>query len=402
MAYPAEISLRPGAPDFLDLPWNLPFNQWENHCYRLVELPHGLSRHPVLFLNYNDDLYALKEMRPGAAENEYRMLENANNDHLPVVEPVGYCTTETSSGSRSVLITRYLENSLPFRMLFMKEGFDRYREHLLDAISGLLVQLHLQGYYWGDCSLSNTLFRRDAGALQAYLVDAETAEHHPGYIEPAHRFQDLQIMAANLDAELIELHTRGTLLDMKVPIPQASYYVKQQYQRLWEEITREEIIGAGEHYLIQERIRVLNSLGFSVGNVELAALEGGSQLRLRIFVTDRNFHRDQLYNLTGLDFEEMQARQMMNEIQEIRATQSRDCDRSVQLSVAAYHWLENIYQPAAQHLTPLENPNMTVAELYCQMLEHKWYLSEREKRDVGHQAATQDYLQCNKSLSETV
>ena len=42
----------------------------------------------------------------------------------------------------------------------------------------LLVRLHLVGFWWGDVSLSNTLFRRDAGAFAAYLVDAETGELH--------------------------------------------------------------------------------------------------------------------------------------------------------------------------------------------------------------------------------
>lgn len=392
MANPLEIFLRPGVPDFLDLPWQLPFDQWENHCFRLVELPRGLSRHAVLFVNYDGQLFVLKEMRAGAAEFEYHILEDLRSDHMPVVEPVGYCRTETSSGLHSVLITRYLENSIPFRLLFMSPGFDQYRDHLLDGISGLLVQLHLQGYYWGDCSLSNTLFRRDAGALQAYLVDAETAERHPGYFEPALRFHDLQIMSANLEAELLELRSQGANLDLKVPLTQAGFFIKQRYQRLWEEITRDDLIAAGEHYRIEDRIRALNNLGFSVSNVELAAMENGSELRLRVFVSDRNFHRDQLYSLTGLDAEEMQARQMMNEIHQIRATQSQECDHSVPLSVAAYHWLENIYQPIADRLSLLEKRDMTKAELYCQMLEHKWYLSERERSDVGHQKAVEDYL----------
>jgi hypothetical protein len=392
MTYPAEIKLHPGAPDFLDLPWDLPFHRWRENCARLEELPRGLSRHPVLFVNYNGELFALKEMRTGLAQSEYEILFWASEDHLPVVSPVGYASTETADGNYSVLITRYLENSLPFRMLFMSQGFERYREHLLDAISGLLVQLHLQGFFWGDCSLSNTLFRRDAGALQAYLVDAETAELHPDYFSPALRFNDLQIMAENLTSELVELHDQGTLIDMHVPIMDTGRYIQQRYQRLWEEITREEIICTGEHYLIQERIRVLNELGFSIGNVELAALENGHQLRLRVFVTDRNFHRDQLYNLTGLDVEEMQARQMMNEIQQIRATQSQIANRSIPLSVAAYNWLENVYHPVVDQLNPLVNQDMTLAELYCQVLEHKWYLSERERSDVGHQRATEDYL----------
>ena len=48
----------------------------------------------------------------------------------------------------------------------------------MDAQVELMVRLHLAGVFWGDCSLSNTLFRFDAGALAAYLVDAETAEIH--------------------------------------------------------------------------------------------------------------------------------------------------------------------------------------------------------------------------------
>jgi tRNA A-37 threonylcarbamoyl transferase component Bud32 len=392
LTYPAEIMLRPDVPDFLDLPWNYPLIEWPGRCDRLEEMPRGLSRHPVVFVNYQGVIYAIKEMHSGVAQNEYEVLSQAQDYHLPVVTPIGYATTEISDEKHSVLITRYLDNSLPYRMLFMSHGFERYRIHLLDAISGLLVQLHLNGFYWGDCSLSNTLFRRDAGALQAYLVDAETAEMHMDYFSPALRFHDLQIMAENLSAELSEALNSGMLVDMKVPISDAGLYIQQRYQRLWEEITREDTIGAGEHYRIQERIRVLNDLGFSVSNVELAALENGSQLRLRVFVTDRNFHRDQLYNLTGLDVEEMQARMMINEIQELRATQTQSSNRSIPLNVAGYHWLERVYNPIAEQLLPLANENMTVAELYCQVLEHKWYLSEQAHRDVGHQTATEDYL----------
>jgi hypothetical protein len=394
MAYPIEIIVRPGNPDFLDLPWGVPLSEWEDHCTRLEQLPRGLSRHPVVFVNYDGILYAVKEMAPGVAEQEYDLLRLAEDANLPVVSPVGHVLTATSQGSASVLVTRYLESSLPYRMLFMSQGLERYRQYLLDAIAGLLVQLHLSGLFWGDCSLSNTLFRRDAGALQAYLVDAETAEIHSGYFPPALRFHDLQIMEENLAGEFGELRDSGMLsiIDMAIPGPEAGTYIQRRYQQLWEEITRDDVINPGEHFRIQERIRALNDLGFSVGDVELAALENGSQLRLRVITTDRYFHKDQIYDLTGLDVEEMQARTMMNEIQELRATLSQSSNRNVPLSAAAYHWLENIYQPIVERLKPLIDQNMTVAELYYQVLEHKWFLSERAQRDVGHQAALEDYL----------
>jgi hypothetical protein len=157
-------------------------------------------------------------------------------------------------------------------------------------------------------------------------------------------------------------------------------------------ITREDTINPNEHYRIQERIRALNDLGFSVGDVQLTSVEDGSKLRLRVVVSDRSFHSDQLYDLTGLDVEEMQARKMMNEIQELRATLSQSSNLSVTLDAAGFHWLEHRYHPVIDQLKALEIEDMTAAELYCQVLEHKWYLSERVQRDVGHQLATEDYL----------
>lgn len=388
---PQSLVIRPGSPDFLALPWGLPLTEWHGNSPYLVDMPHGLSRHPVIFLNLDGGLFALKELPRGVAEKEYDLLDRIEDLHLPSVAPVGYALTQTSAGSASVLITRYLDRSLPYRSLFMQTHLSGYRQHLLDAMAGLLVQLHLAGVYWGDCSLSNTLFRRDAGALRAYMVDAETAEIYPS-LEPTLRHHDLEIMEENVNGDLAELDA-GQLLSGNIPVSDTGAYIRVRYQQLWEEINREITINPGEHYRIQERIRALNALGFSVGEVALAGAEGGQQLRLRVVVTDRNFHRDQLHGLTGLEAEEMQARQMMNEIQELKATLSQTHNRSTPLMQAAYYWLEKVYRPTIAQLRPLVDHGSDPLELYCQLLEHKWYLSESARRDVGHQAAAQDYLE---------
>ena len=398
MSAPLTISIRYGNPDFLDLPWELPVSQWPGHCDRLEELPRGLSRHPVVFVNYNSRLYAIKELPHNLAEQEYNLLLKIEEQRVPAVTPVGHLKTLLPGGRRvSVLITSYLDHSLPYRSLFMHPSQESYRKHLLDAISGLLVQLHLAGVYWGDCSLSNTLFRRDAGYLQAYLVDAETGEFNPKELPPADRHQDLVIMEENINGDLADLETVGLLsvpqIADGIPLDHTGAYIRLRYQQLWEEITREEVILPGEHYRIQERIRAMNDLGFSVGEVVLVGAEGGNQLHLRVVVTDRNFHRDQLFGLTGMEAEDKQALKMMNEIQELKATISSADNRSTPLSVAAYHWMEQIYRPTIEQLKPLVTSQMSPAELYCQVLEHKWYLSEKAQRDVGHQAATQDYIQ---------
>jgi hypothetical protein len=38
------------------------------------------------------------------------------------------------------------------------------------------------------------------------------------------------------------------------------------------------------------------------------------------------------------------------------------------------------------------SPSNDLAELYCQVLEHKWFMSERAGRDVGIVPALDDYL----------
>jgi hypothetical protein len=386
-----KFTLRLGHPDFRDLPWELPLEQWQGVCSRLEEAPRGLTRHPVVFVNYDGTLYALKEMPTHQAEKEYRLLSQIEMLRIPVVTPVGYVSVRTSKDNTGVLVTRYLEHSIPYRSLFMTGSLVRYREHLLDAIAGLLVQTHLAGIYWGDCSLSNTLFRRDAGALQAYLVDAETAEIRPDRTSAHLRHQDLDIMEDNVNSELIALAASGMLSD-GFPAHDNGAYIRLRYQRLWNEITQEEVIGPSESLRIQERIRALNALGFSVGGIEYYKAPQGEQIRLRVLVTDRNFHRDQLFSLTGLEAEEMQARLMMNEIHELRAALSKANQRSTPLNVAAYHWMVNVYQPVIQRLQPLIDKDMNLAELYCQVLEHKWYLSEKARRDVGHDVAVEDYV----------
>ncbi len=404
MAHPALSSLTIRsifsqiAASLGDLPWERPLQDWPGHCSRLEELPRGLSRHPVLFINADGVLLALKELPTDTAKKEYDLLTQIEERHLPAVTPIGYAQTRTTEGEASVLITRYLERSIPYRSLFMRNGLERYREHLLDAIAGLLVQLHLAGVFWGDCSLSNTLFRRDAGTLQAYMVDAETAEIYPPRLSPTLRLHDLEIMEVDVEGDLADLDTLGLLAE-DFTLQEVGNSIRRRYQSLWEEITREEIISPDERDRIQERIRVLNALGFSVGDVEMQNTTHGNKIRFRVMVTDRNFHRDQLFGLTGLEAEEMQARQMMNEIQEVKAMLSQNNNRSTPISVAAYYWLEHYYQPVIKQLEPLlvkkgtnHEESLGPAELYCQILEHKWYLSEQAHHDVGHQAAADDFL----------
>ncbi len=393
-----EAHLRPDAPDLLDLPWHVPIELWAEHCPRVLDLERGVSRHEVQFVAYDTRAWAIKRTSVHAAHKEYALLAQAEERRLPCVRPAGWLEVRADGeASAGMLVTEFLEGSLPYRTLFRAHGLERYRERLLDAMAGLLVRLHLAGFYWGDCSLSNTLFRRDAGELSAYLVDGETSEIHAS-LSSGQREQDLLILEENVAGEMADLVASG-----EPPHPldpwNTGRLIRERYARLWHEVTREELVAAGEEWRVQERIRALNALGFSVSEVELLADPGGSRLRLRTIVTDGDYHRHQLHSLTGLSVEEHQARQMLNEVRERRAEMARVQGRSVSLSTAAYRWQRERFEPTSARLAPLADERTAVAERYCQVLEHKWFLSERERRDVGLAYALEDYLRVMRAPS---
>jgi tRNA A-37 threonylcarbamoyl transferase component Bud32 len=262
-------------PDFLDLPWSEPLASWQSP--RLVEVARGISRHVVRFVDYDGALYALKELPEPLAEREYRLLRELAAASVPVVEVVGVVSGREELGA--VLITRHLEFSLPYRTLFTGPGgVSDLHNRLLDAVAELLVRLHLAGFFWGDCSLSNTLFRRDAGSLAAYLVDAETGELHPS-LSDGQRAYDLSIAEENFAGELLDvmamLAEEGEPAGPSIDDPLAvASQLRPRYESLWSELTRDEVFGPNERYRIDARLRRLNELGFDVEEFELLTVDG--------------------------------------------------------------------------------------------------------------------------------
>src|SRR6266498_2385466 len=202
---PLQITAIPDDPALLDLPWATGLEHWP--ADQLVALPRGISRHVVRFVRISGQVYAIKEVPHRLAQREFELLRRLERRDVPAVEAVGVITgRETPDGEplETALITRHLQFSLRYRALFSKTLRPDTANRLLDALAVLLVRLHLTGFAWGDCSLSNTLFRRDAGAFAAYLVDAETGELHQD-ISDGQRAHDLYTAEINLFGELLDL-----------------------------------------------------------------------------------------------------------------------------------------------------------------------------------------------------
>ena len=198
----------------------------------------------------------------------------------------------------------------------------------------LLARLHLIGFLWGDVSLSNTLFRRDAGAFAAYLVDAETGELHD-QLTNGQREHDLTIARTNLFGEFCDLEAGGLLDEALDPLVLVET-IENRYRELWAELTGVEEFDSGEMHRIESRVRRLNALGFDVAELDITTDFAGSTIRIQPKVVDAGHHQRRLIRLTGLDTEENQARRLLNDLDYYRA---RTDQQGADESIVAHQWL---------------------------------------------------------------
>lgn len=387
-----SLVTRGGHPDFLDLPWSLRLSDWDHP--RLVPMAHGVSRHVVRFVAYDDCVYAVKETTPGLAEAEYRALIALADADLPVVEAVGVVQQRRDAAGAELdaaLITRFLEYSLPYRYLFSRDPSDRLQPQLLDAGAILLVRLHLDGVLWGDCSLSNVLFRRDAGSLMAYLVDAETVERHPPPLSDPLRAHDLEIATENVAGGLYDLQSAGLLRADLDPVDLVTDLTRR-YEALWAELTRVDELEAGERHRIEDRIRRLNELGFDVEELAVEATAGGSHLRIRPVVVEEGHHSRELQRRTGLKVQENQARRLLNDIAAFKAWHEGSTGHALSESVAAARWMADVYEPLMAQVPASLRGRLEPAELFHELLDHRWFLSEAQGRPVSNDEALESLV----------
>ncbi|WP_226346345.1 DUF4032 domain-containing protein [Agilicoccus flavus] len=372
----------------LDLPWHEPLEEWDPAL--LAALPRGISRHVVRFVEVSGRVIAVKEIRGDIARREYDMLRQLRRLEMPCVKAYGVIDGRTTPDGRELdacLLTRHLQFSLPYRALFSQRLRPGTADKLLDALAVLLVRLHLAGFWWGDVSLSNALFRRDADAFSAYLVDAETGQLLPA-LSDGQREHDLDIARVNIAGELMDLEAGGVLEEGADPIL-ISRRMVARYEQLWGELTEVERFETGDKWRVDERIRRLNQIGFDVDELAISTDLDGTTIQIQPKVVDAGHHSRRLMRLTGLDVEENQARRLLNDLDAYQAAVGRQNDSD---EMVAHDWMREVYEPIAANIPRDLARKLEPAQVFHEVLEHRWYLSERHDMDVTTQWAFADYL----------
>lgn len=388
-----SLTVRSGHPDFLELPWEDSILDWDAGLF--VDLPKGISRHEVRFIRYPQGIYAIKELPTRPAENDYRVLRMLEEAAAPSVTPVGlveHRSDDPTEERSAALLTKYVDFSFSYRELLQGAGFGERRRQMLGAFAGLLVELHLAGCFWGDCSLSNTLYRYDAMAIEAIMVDAETASMHDE-LSAGQRAEDIEIMTVNVAGGMADIAaSHGIELD------DADLDLGEQigewYEWLWDQATHIDVIAADEHFRITDRIRRLNELGFTVEEIDLTPADGGQALRLRPVVGGRRFHADRLRELTGVGASEWQARQILTDVFHFQALSGGGTSESGK-AVSSIQWRVGVFEPMLARMREL-NPSGDPVQGFCDFLHFRYVISADAGYDIGNEAAFATWLEAGR------
>lgn len=376
-------------PALLDLPWDLPLEAWPSDT--IAALPKGISRHLVRFAHLGAHIVAIKETTSEMAKGEYEMLRTLQRLDIPCVEPAAVITNRTDAEGdalKPVLVTRHLRFSLPYRALFSQTLRPDTATRLVDALAVLLVRLHIVGFFWGDVSLSNTLFRRDAGAFAAYLVDAETGKLYEGGLSNGQRENDLEIARVNIAGELLDLEAGGKVADELDPV-NISNGIVEAYRSLWLELTGSESFSSAERWRINERVNRLNELGFDIEELAIKTDESGTTVRIQPKVVDAGHHQRRLLRLTGLDAGENQARRLLNDLDSYRAAYGKT---ELDEEMVAHEWLMRVFEPVVRAI-PLDlRGKLEPAEVFHQLLDHRWFLAQQAGHDIPLAEAVSSYI----------
>ena len=378
------------ATDLLALPWDRPLEEWPDETVLTVP-QRGISRHVVRFVATEGTVYALKEIDDRLARREYALLTDFAEEGLPAVEVLGVCV-ERPDEQPAILVTRYLEYSMSYRYLFSLGRGENSAGQLIDTIVELLVRLHLAGIFWGDCSLSNTLFRPDAGAMAAYLVDAETVERH-AVLTPGQRAYDVDLATERVAAELMDLESGGLLPDGhrpdrpgRGPARPVRGAVGRGHPRRGG-VLRRAGPADGRTAAPARRSRLRRRRGRADHLAGGVPPPGADQRRRARPAPPRALPAHRVWRP-----EENQARRLLDDLAGYRAWLEQQDGVALSDIVAGHRWVSEIYLPVVDAIPPSLAGRLAPPEVFHEILEHRWFLSEQAGGDVGTTDAAASYF----------
>jgi Domain of unknown function (DUF4032)/Lipopolysaccharide kinase (Kdo/WaaP) family len=353
------------------LPWFIPLEHWQDYGVKLISVKSGLSRHVVRFLQMSGRRFAIKETTVKAATHELGSYTRLALQEVPTLIPVGIVVRDeglevvaTHIGQQvqrrevGYVVTELMDNVVPDSFLFRRAFSETSRKRIWDAVTRLFVQMHSRGIYWGDASLANMLiqFQKEMvpelghkTILTAILADAETVEIHP-YLSERLRLADVDFFIESMLWTDADMRAGGVVRDPVITHEDQAYVLRTYNERY--------------------------------------------ELELETQAFELVTHID-VDKVLGSFEEKGYGPLILKHVNEHKWYISEQQNREVPLIEAAEGWYKQVFKPVCK--TFLDHglltffPEKTAASLYVEVMEHKYYLSQKERKDVGLSAALEDY-----------
>ena len=297
----------------------------------------------------------------------------------------------------AILMTEYLAYSIQYRRLLMRFplGPGPYRDRLLDAMAWLLVDLHRAGVFWGDCSLANTLFRRDGDKIQAFLVDAETSEIHPSLsdgqraLRPRHPRRERRLRAGRPRRRC------RVATDAFDDAVEAAETVRTRYTSVWDELhSSPSRARRPARHPRRASGGSTTSGSRSTRSSSSRPADGRTPSGCKVAVANRRFHARELRAADRASSPSRARRGCCSttcaSTRPGSSTHERRLDQRGRGAPSA-GWPTSS-SPASRRSCRRSGAGRDPLQAYCDVLEEKWILSELAGRDVGLEAAIDAYL----------
>ena len=383
-----QLLAAPSDPALLDLPWGTPLEDWPPD--QLVALPRGLSRHVVRFVRLGEAVYAVKEIAENAALREYGLLRQLERREMPAVEAVAVV-----SGRVDDRAIRWTRPSSP--------GTCSSRCPTARCSPRRCAATRPTG-----CSTPSPRCSCGCTPPGSTGATARSPTRCSGATPVRSRRTSSMPRPASCTARCRTVSV-GTTSSWPAPTspvscstwkPAASCTPRSTRSRprtWWPRATAtcgrscsgSETFDTGERYRIDQRIRRLNELGFDVAELNIVTDIDGRTVQLEPKVVDAGHHSRRLLRLTGLDVEENQARRLLNDLDAYRAAKDVQGESE---EIVAHRWVDDSFEPVVRAVPKDLRGKLEPAEIFHEVLEHRWFLSEREGRDVGLLPAARSYV----------
>ena len=185
----------------------------------------------------------------------------------------------------------------------------------------------------------------------------------------------------------------GELLPDDVDPIEVSEELVRRYRGLWEELNQG---GAGppedQRHRIAKRLRRLNELGFDADEVELIDGEEGTGFGSGPGSPSPGIAAASCSGRPGSAPRSTRPAGCSTTSPASAPTRSRSPVGRSQRTVAAHRWLEEVYDPVVEAIPDGLRGRLAPPEIFHEILEHRWYMSEAAGRDVGTTAAARSYF----------